>query len=522
MNVALISGLQNSNFTINNLVLPNSNVTSLPNISNSCSGGVFGHVDSQTPNNINQYNGLQINTSVNSIASNNNSYSSGVIGYITNCDDLIINRCSIYNSTINSQSFSGASFAGAIQSICQQTNVFVADITVLNVQIKAICNDQICYSAGIVAYVEICQIQLSNVKVNNSIIQSIGSVSRSGGLMCFCDDSALNIYNSEINSSFIQGSFIGATIQQNQIYTTGPQTGGIIGTANNSNVFVTDTILQFTNISQICKQHAVSGGINGQIINSSSRVINVKIRNSIIICNSSELNTHSGGINAVVECSNDYQQNVNVNDLQIFSNSIQYNHNGGLNGYIIKSTVNISQVKIMYLNLQSQGINNNCGGILGAVVFSYQVNIQNSCIQNSNFTLNAYTNAAGAAICQQHETQSIIINNIVIRNIIFYIAGNSSSSGSFFSSIYSTNQQIRSLTQIQNSLIDSINIYSTAQFNYNNIISQCPNSAFGQIYISSTKSLGFSSINGVSIPNCEDVHVQLLDGSFFISDSGCI
>ncbi|CAL5978042.1 Hypothetical_protein [Hexamita inflata] len=44
----------------------------------------------------------------------------------------------------------------------------------------------------------------------------------------------------------------------------------------------------------------------------------------------------------------------------------------------------------------------------------------------------------------------------------------------------------------------------------------------GLIQISSTKSLGFSSVNGVPVKNCEDVKVQYINGNNYVSDNGCI
>ncbi|CAL6056594.1 Hypothetical_protein [Hexamita inflata] len=302
------------------------------------------------------------------------------------------------------------------------------------------------------------------------------------------------------------------------------QTGGIIALAQYSNVFITDSNIRYTNIQQICRQHAIAGGINGQLMYSNSKVINVKISNSIITCKSSNLNTHTGGINAAIEQTNDYQQNNVIYDLQVISTSVQGGtHSGGLNGYNSYSTINISSVKVIYLNQQIRGNINYCGGLLGIVVYSTQVNIFSSSVAYSNFTLNAkYYNEIGVAIGKLFETQTTILNDVVISHIIHVIEGNCSSTGAFLGNIYSSNQQLRTQTQIYNSLIDSINIYSTTQYNFNNLISQCPNSAFGQIQISQTKSLGFSSINGVTIPNCEKVQVQQLGGNYYISDSGCI
>ncbi|CAL6065731.1 Hypothetical_protein [Hexamita inflata] len=515
-NVALVCGIQtNTDFIINNIIISESNITGKSVQTQSICGGIFGHINGSA---MNQYNNIKLSVFVQSSVQNNNQqFTSSLIGYSSLLGNLNITNCNISETTIFSQSFA----SGAISFIFT-SNISCQDILIINSNIQSV-DKSVTASGGLFAQIDNCILTCKNIIVTQSNIYSDSGVPRASGIISISLKSTINILNSKIVNSTIRG-YDSQQFGPMKIYTG--QVSGVMAQSSSSSIIISDLKISDSNLSITCRQHSVSGGIQGELRSVNSKITNVKLYNNIIISISLNLNSHIGGINSVTSSgTTDYQQNVLLQYNYMHSQAYAGNsHTGGLDGWVQNTNISVYNAKILQFNQIVGGKSSGCGGFIGAVSIS-QVNIMSSSITDSNITANVTDNSViGTGIGLLDDTKIAIFDNIVFKNIIHNLNGSNAYSGVFVALLRSTNKQNITLTQIRNSLIDSVQIQSQAAYNNLKFIlySQYPELEVGVILISSTKSIGFSNVKGIVVNNCDNVQVQQINGNNSISNNGCI
>ncbi|CAL6115704.1 Hypothetical_protein [Hexamita inflata] len=521
-NVALISGFQNSNFTISNIVLQNSNIMSLPQSISAISAGLFGSIESLSKSN--SYNGLQVQVNIQSTVSGNNSHSAAIVALASNIYLLYIQQCYIQESFTNSSSQSGISSSSGIISFGSLSQIICKNITLQNSQMYTQLSSGI--TAGLFAQSLKCNVTLINMNIFISHIISNSSIPIVGGIFGIINSSQFNISNYNLDQSIIKGEDIYYPNQINSLIRG--NSGGIIAFASYTQIIVTSVNVQNSNISQKYKQHASAGGLNGEFQNVKSSVNNSQVVNLNIICYSQEANAHIGGISSILISSQEIQQNVTVQYVMLLSQSISgQSHVGGIIGWNGNSSiVNISSGIVFAIQVQINGLSAYCGGMVGTVYFS-NFYVNGFSLQNSNLSANVTTDCVlGSAIGIQWRLSAsyIILSSLNIKNVINNLIGNTAFSSAFIGTITAGHYSLDNSVDILNSEIYTIQINTQATINYINLIlrPQQADISDGSIKILNTKSLGFSSINNQNINPCENVKMQQINNQYYSSVNGCI
>ncbi|CAL6015231.1 Hypothetical_protein [Hexamita inflata] len=532
-NIAILSGLQNSNFIIYNIDISNSKIISSSS-SSSISGGVFGKIEGVS--NINKLNYLQINVNILSQSLNINSYSSGIIGESINVDNIIIEKLYIYNSSIQSKSQNGQSLASGIIASSTKHNINIKYIEMNNISVISMSQNSIGISAGYVALITSSNIQCSDLNISDSLIQSDSCAPMVSGIIGTFNYSNLIMQNTFVSSSKIFGSDARYNNLSNDIIR---QSSGVLSFVNHSDIRILKTNIQDVNISIISNLNKAStSGIIGWLLYSNSTQKSIQILNVYQNSYSLNNNSHSGGFNSIVDQSIDYQYSNQIANSTIITvcqvyNPLQYSYSftGSMNGYIAGSNVQFINFKALFINITTNGSRASYGGGLVGKITDSGVAIKESSliiyggeIYNLNIASKAIVNGvAGSVIGFATGNSNITIDSIIINNAINNVTAQSVFAGSFAGS--QASQQSYAFVKITNSEIYSVKIYYQNQtlvlinFILRPQLAELTN---GLIQISSTKSLGFSSINGIPVSNCENVQVQYINGNNYISENGCI
>ncbi|CAL6045549.1 Hypothetical_protein [Hexamita inflata] len=510
------------------IVISNSKIQS-ESQSVSISGGVFGQIDGVSTLCVNTLYGLSINTNIESKATNSYSYSSGIAGYVSNVNHIHVEQCLVYNSSIKSTSQFGQSQSSGIMSYLNYSNINFEHIQINNISVQSISQNNIGISAGYIAQITLSTIYSTQINVTKSIIQSNSCSPISAGIVGYFNYSDLIM-----QSTFVFNSIISGSDQQytNLSLNTTRQSSGVLSFVYYSNVKISKTSIQDSNITMISNlDKAATGGIIGWLLYSSSIQKYIEIQNVSQYIYSLQHNSHSGGFNSVVDQSVDYQYNNIISNSVINTINGSASYSGSINGYVAGSNVYYVNIQASYVTLiSSSTFTNYCGGLVGivtsfgVVLKESQLEIDGSRVFNVNIRITTVHNGvAGSVIGFITQNSNITINNIKVQSSTNNITAKFVFAGSFAGSQWS--QSNNSFVKITNSEIYSVKIYyqnqTTISINFI-ICPQFPELTNSLIQISSTKSLGFSSINGISVSNCENVQVQQINGNNFISENGCL
>ncbi|CAL6046352.1 Hypothetical_protein [Hexamita inflata] len=518
--VALVTGQQNSNVTINNLFLSNSNI-----FSSQISSGVSGLVK-----NICYIQGLLVqNIFVQSRVQGKAIYSAGIFGYTSNNQNKI-QQCTINNITVFSQTLNNAeSFASCMISYSINSSIIFEEIQINSINIEAQSQNMQGVSSGYISYLDNCQIQLSNLQSENITIVSNSCIPRSSGIIGIALFSQIHVIQSYINNSNILGTDVmyrnTGDLQSVSLCT------GVLADSINSSILVKYISVIQSIITSTARQLSAAAGITGYLLNSNSTIRNINTINIFLNCTSLEWNSHSGAINSIVQDSCETMLNILIQYINIITHSLNDSYVGGITGWQNANYSSISAVQVQWLTIQTTSdINVISGGFIGQLKINYII-LQLLSISNSNISSQTRHNNygycyTGSIIGKGIDITTFVIDNVKAQNIINNNVGYMVFSGAFIGALQTdTHIVANSLIKIMNSEINSIQIYYTA-YNYKliNIILglTTPATNVNTIQISSTKSLGFSSVNGVSIGNCENVQVQQINGNYQISENGCI
>ncbi|CAL6009954.1 Hypothetical_protein [Hexamita inflata] len=528
-NVAVISGYQNSNFSIFNVYISTSNVNSLPQYTCGISGGIFGIINSIPSYTANIYTGLKIIITIQSNVNKNNSYSSAVIGYSGNVDHVHISNCYIQDTIIKSiATNTGMSYASGIISLLQTSDIVIETTKICNMQINAQSQTERGIAAGYIALNDLSNVTFYNIDTISSIILSLSCAAMSSGIMGNISRSNVIITMSKIITTQIYGS------DMNNIGTNNDDvriSSGVLSFTNFSQVSISNVNLELSNITMISYKKAATGGIIGWLIRSNSTQIKNSVNNIIFISNSQNNWTHSGGISAIIDQSFDYQTE-NIVKYITFQNINETNtasYVGGINGYVQRAIAILTNIQVQKILIILNSQYNYCGGIIGIARLydqsaQSQITISGASVISTNMSISSQCDGViGSGFGIITENVNVTIDNLKIYSSIINISAKSVYAGSFAGTQYSSSSQ--TLIKISNSQIYSVQINYQNQTNvYINLIlrQQLQSLTNGLLYISSTKSLGFSSINGVTVSNCENVQAQLVNGNNFISENGCI
>ncbi|CAL6084364.1 Hypothetical_protein [Hexamita inflata] len=519
-NVALVGGYQNSNFTINNVILSNSRLLGQSVGTYSIGGGLFGYLNSPQ-NSYNTYFGLQINVQLQIVAQLNNSYSSCVIGYSSYINNLFVNQCKIQNSTIQSQSLiSGYSYSSGLISYIQYSNYTIECAQILNITIQSKSQSQ-AISAGYIAFNNLTNATFNNIETLSCNISSISNIPIASGIVGNLTRSIVYFEITNIKNTVIYGDDQNYAVDQIQYRVS----TGVLAHVSFSQISVFDIQIDSLHIQTISQQKAAVGGVTGILINSSIISQNIKVLNIQQYSNSVNNWTYFGTVNAYIEFSNDTQSEIFVKYCMMNTSQTNVAAIGAINGYILNSNVQIKSILVQYVNISvAKSQYSYAGGIIGIIQKYNVIEIQGCTIQNINIQSTSSIHGVVGFIMGFISGNSILIFDSV--NIFF--ATSNITADTVFSSSFAGSQQ----SQLSSANVTIINsqIYS-AQIQYQNqtqalihFIIRPQSSALihGLIQIQSTKSLGFSSINGVPVKNCEDVKVQYINGNNIITDNGCI
>ncbi|CAL5977692.1 Hypothetical_protein [Hexamita inflata] len=529
-NVAIISGYQNSNFSIFNIYISTSNVNSLPQYTCGLSGGIFGIINSIPSYTANIYSGLKIIILIQSNVKNNNSYSSSVIGYSSNIDILNISNCLIVDTISKSISINtGLSYASGIISFSQTSTIIIEKTLISNISIDSQSQTARGIAAGYIAQNDLSYLIFNNIETVSCNISAVARSPMSSGILGKLFQSNFVIKISKIIRTQIYGSDmnnIGANIDDIRL------SSGVISFTNVSQVSISNVDLEFLNITMISYQKAATAGIIGWLICSNSTQIQNTVFNITQTCNSQNNWAHLGGVNAIIDQSQDNQQD-NIVKYIVQQNTNQTNicsFVGGINGYVQGAISTLTNIQVKYITalLYSQQ-SSYCGGIIGILrlynqTALSQILILGGSVINTNLSvISGIDGVIGSVYGTITDNVNITIDSLLIKTSIINITAKSVWAGVFAGTQYSSSSL--SNIKISNSQIYSVQIYYRNQTNvFINFImrQQLQSQANGLMYISSTKSLGFSSVNGIPVSNCENVQVQLINGNNFISENGCI
>ncbi|CAL6058909.1 Hypothetical_protein [Hexamita inflata] len=530
--VSVVCGYQNSSFSINNIEIINSNVISLSSVSSSIGGGVFGCIDGISI----KLNYLQIVINMRSLSINSESYCSGILGYSTNVVNISIYKCYIYNSSVQSTSQNnGQALASGIIASSNQQNIKFQQIQIDNISIISKSQNNFGISAGYIALLTSSNVYCSQLNITNSLIQSNSCAAMSAGIMGMFNYSNLIMQNTQVFNSIIFGS---DEQYSNISLNTIRQASGVLSFVYHSQIQISKTSIQGVNITMISNLNkAATGGITGWLLFSNSTQKQIEIIDIYQLSNSLEYNSHSGGFNSIVDQSYDQQFNNTISNSVIITinqvynplGSTAYSYTGSVIGYTVGSSILLQNMLALQMNLTSNGvIGSYCGGLVDIITGYNDIKTQLTLIYNDIFNINIVSIStvdavAGSAIGFITYNSNITIDQLIIHNTIINVSAKYVFAGSFAGSQWS--QYNNSFVQIFNSEIYSVQIFYQNQMStFINLIlrPQWPLLTNSQIKISSTKSLGFSSINGIPVSNCENVQVQYINGNNFISESGCV
>ncbi|CAL5992427.1 Hypothetical_protein [Hexamita inflata] len=555
-NVASLIGLSQAiRLSLNNIIFTDVNVSSNSNAAILC-----GNVKSA---NLIENKAIIINNANISSLSEQWSQSGGLVAW---CQQANI---SFENIQINSSHFEAIStstyqvFSSSVITNVSQSNILIKQCNIFNVTVFTQC-DYESESAGLLAHSMQSSQRISQVQLMQTNISSNSFASRTSGLIVITFNSTTSISNSIVNSMQINSLY---RVQSDfQAYWC--LSSGIISHSINSQISILHVQVQNSHIQVSSKQRSCASGLFSFSEFSELDVHNIGLYYTIIWAQA-EQQPYSAGIIAYNYGSQITYQNDSINEIHVkycnINSTSLYNlsYAGGISAFDYYVQANISNIILQYTQLNAVGIQLVLIGGLSAciqtqsIVKLENINIINSQIighcqvdlysggiigtlQNSQLVL-SYSSVRNSNISAQVLNINIDTNrNCVVGGIIGYIYqssaqlidiqsvnNNLNSSGyiTYVSALIGSQRGFSNLNSlvIQNSVIQSINIWYIGSYNLYGFAIEVQTPATTQISINITKtySSGISTVNNVQITNCAQIQATIVNGEYVIPVNGC-
>ncbi|CAL6090228.1 Hypothetical_protein [Hexamita inflata] len=468
------------------------------------------------------------NSSIFSLSEIRAACTGGIIGYFI-YSDTIINNVNIKDITTDAQSVLGEGISSGIISVAHKYNV----------------------------------VNISKVELSFSFIYCNSRYPKAGGLVGIGFYGLVDVKYGSVKNTIILSS---DELYQNEMiaYYLGPMWGlacGFLAQYYNSNLNIYQVQLIDSVISINCSNQSSGSGITSQLLVTQIKMSQIQIQNTQIFSVSLNKESFAAAINCIQTNNNSYLDTIMVIRSNIISISSIYSYVSGINAHIVQMNETILDVQIQMTNLNASNIKmqidfgtSKIGGIYGYVSNSNTTTINCKVLTTYIYGYNNMAIYMGGLVGQYTCTNSTLINsyvtdsNLTARTVRydsvvggavgFYVNSNvtlydtnvsnlilqsftaiSVYCGSFFGAAqaHGNNQLI-----IQNSNTFSITIYSGGSpININFLVFyQTKGLTEIQTQVINSQSLGFSTINGVSVTNC--VFKVVNDGiSYQINDNGC-
>ncbi|CAL6064008.1 Hypothetical_protein [Hexamita inflata] len=427
------------------------------------------------------------------VQSKNQGIASGYVAFSNN-SNVQINTCLLTQSNITSNSRFPISSALAGTFINGSNNIYnVEFVNIIQLSLDELYRNESGKQYGFsgASFIN-STINIANLNIQNLIsqVQCQLFVSASA-IISYSQNSVIYINNIILSNSTI------IAISSNTIIEVSVIASGLIGLdnylqiddANNciSNININNIKIENTTIQSVSEfKEAYVSGIQAVSFNSQNRVSNVNIINTNMSC-SGQKYLRIGGIYAAASYAFS-----RLNDIKI-SNS---------NFNAISKQESTNSYDILY------------GGIVGVLWVYSNMELLSSTIKNVNFTNTGMIGLVQAATIIGQSQGNVTLSDLQLKNNIIKTSGTiiytSAIIGQFIP--YSATNNINSLI-ILNSNIQSITMLTqNSSIQYIQFIAFISSFLDTQITIQNSNSLGFSSVNGIRINNCESLQVINVNG----------
>ncbi|CAL6031939.1 Hypothetical_protein [Hexamita inflata] len=316
-------------------------------------------------------------------AISSSAYSSSCISNVYNSKFSIINLL-ISNTIVNTQSQVSQAISAGISAILYNTQLIIQNSELKSSNINAF-SQQLSISAGYIAYTNYSNITLQ-VSVQSTFVQASSQQSYAGGISGIFDYT--NVTMNYIN---ISNTKVGVTNLDNASAGTGVS-GGVITQSYHSNISVSANIY-ISNISSICSQIAISGGVIGNSSNSTSICFQIEINNCLISSYSVNFVSFSAGIQGYNNQSiNQYTKIIVFNSTANASTQIHNAYSSGISCQVLRTTEYFTEIILQNSQILTCSDSNQFGTAVGGIqarsessyAFITNVNILSSNINTMN------------------------------------------------------------------------------------------------------------------------------------------
>ncbi|CAL6047491.1 Hypothetical_protein [Hexamita inflata] len=298
--------------------------------------------------------------------------------------------------------------------------------------------------------------------------------------------------------------------------------------ANSINTLVELSVLA-AGIIGIDNYYNYKGNQNG---NTFTNINNIKIANTTIKAYSQFQESYAAGIHAWSYQSFNQVSNINIINTNISCSGIKHLRNGGIYAVLYYSFSKLNGINIISSSLNADTIqdpinanfNIYSGYIMGTQWIQSNIELFSTHISNSNIstTGNIYVVQAACLIGVVRGNTSI--QDIQISNIFMNLSGTIIVASTLISSFDHNLQYMNYLT------IYNMNVQTVTMITQNSVQNQIKfiASSFNSlsdskitITIKNSMSLGYSSVNGNRIQNCDQLQILDVNNVYQVTDRGC-
>ncbi|CAL6096572.1 Hypothetical_protein [Hexamita inflata] len=498
--------------------------------SNSKLGGIISQSHSDTYNISNVVMQCQIEA-----GGINNSTASGCIA-ISNFSYITITEFKLQNTSINVYSELNIGSTSGIISILDNSNMSISKIQVFNANITAnarfprsapminiLCNGQINIYQSTIKYSNILSLDyLFQNQDSTNIIQALSGTLYINASVTIID---IIIIGLDIKANSSQQVFVASLISYSQ----------------NSTIFVNQINLFDSNIisssySTSVRLSAFSGGIIGfnnyfyDKSQTQSIIKNIYIDHTIINAYSQIQEAYTAGIIAITFSCNETVTNIKIYNSKLYCTGKNHLRTGGIyaviENYAFSNVYNIHLYNTeVFANFEALTKSQDvlCAGVFGIVSTNANVIIKSSILSNVNITVTGLTNAAYVSAIIGLQRGNVTIIDVDIKNIGL----SSSSVNNYVSSIvggyrpYSNNSDTLNIVNTNIQTVTILTQNSTTN-SIKQLIAYNPPQYYNfTIQVQRSQSIGYSSINGVRINNCDQLKAIIVNNEYLITNSGC-
>ncbi|CAL6081448.1 Hypothetical_protein [Hexamita inflata] len=429
-----------------------------------------------------------------------------------NYSDIIVFNCYVKDIQIDAQSMLGEGISSGIISVAQKYNV----------------------------------VNISNAEITFSFIYCNSRYPKAGGLVGIGFYGLVDVKYSYVRNTAIQSS---DELYQNQTtpYYLMQMWGlacGFLAQYYNSNIKILQVELTDSIISVNCSNISSSSGITSQLLKTYLNISQIIIQNAIVYSYSKDMQSFAAGIGGYQSGNSSYLDTIRIIKSNITSISYILSYVSGINAYLqsMNETILDIQVQGTYLNstnidiqigkgisnigsiygfVQSsntttinckisttniQGYNNEAiymGGLVGYYSYTNSTLVDSS-VTDCNLSANTQSkDTVVGGVVGYYVRSNVTIFDTNVSNLIlqsFTVAGVHCSSLIAAALAFGSNSLI-----IQNSNVYSITIlYSGTNVHVNFFVNyQTKLLTQIQTAVINSQSLGFSTINGIAVTNCQ-------------------